>query len=470
MNCYLFVDFGSTNTKVTLLDIEKEEIVATAKSYTTVETDVMIGFDQAMDDLKKKAGTDFQIEKSIACSSAAGGLKIIAIGLVPELTSEAAKRAALGAGAKIVATYSHNMNKSELEKIKNSNADMILLAGGTDGGNSECILHNAKMLKKYDIQIPIVVAGNKSANDEIEEIFQDGIDYYLAENVMPMLNQLNVDSARNTIRSIFMKNITQAKGMTNVESEISGIVMPTPAAVLKAAEVLAKGTEDEDGLGDLVVIDIGGATTDVHSLAEGAPSKPSVFLRGLEEPFAKRTVEGDLGMRYSLPSVVEVAGKRQLRKYLGDQYEYDIAEEVDRRHNNPSFIAENEKDLNFDYAIAKVCTNNSMTRHAGSVEQVYSPLGAIFQQTGKDLMELKTVIGTGGILVYTEHPEEILEACRLSMDEPQSLKPRNPNFYLDEQYVLSAMGLLATIDSDMAVRVIKKYIKRVGANTDEMEK
>ena len=162
MKAYLFVDFGSTNTKVTLVDIEEEIIVATARAYTTVETDVMDGYRNAMKMLEDKVGTDYDIVQKIACSSAAGGLKIVALGLVPELTSEAAKRAALGAGAKIVGTYSHNINKSEAKEIIESNADMILLAGGTDGGNSECIIHNARMLRDFGVRVPVVVAGNKS--------------------------------------------------------------------------------------------------------------------------------------------------------------------------------------------------------------------------------------------------------------------------------------------------------------------
>lgn len=461
MKAYLFIDFGSTNTKVTLVDIEKEVIAATARSYTTVETDVMIGYHKAMEDLMKEIDEPVEIVKRVACSSAAGGLKMIAIGLVPELTSEAAKRAALGAGAKMIGTYSHNINRSEAKEIAESACDMILLAGGTDGGNSECIIHNAKMLKEFAVKAPVVFAGNKSALDEIEAIFEGSVEYYVAENVMPKLNVLNVDSARSTIRNIFMKNITKAKGMTNVEEEISGIVMPTPAAVLEAARVLSEGTEDEDGFGDLAVIDIGGATTDVHSICSGDPTKASVYLRGLEEPFAKRTVEGDLGMRYSIQSVVEVAGKRMMRSYLGTTYEYDIMEEANSRFNNPSFIAKEDRDINYDYAIAKVATRISMLRHAGSVEQVYSPTGAMYQQVGKDLMELKAIIGTGGILVNTKRPEEILEACKFTPEEPESLKPRNPKYYLDEKYILSAMGLLSTINPDMAVRIMKKYIKKL---------
>lgn len=474
MDSYLFSDFGSTYTKVTLVDIEKEEIVGTGKAYTTVDQDVTIGHNQALDNLFKKVGQKIDIDKinivkKLACSSAAGGLKIIAIGLVPELTAEAAERAALGAGARVIKTYSHNLNNSELKEIKESDADMILLAGGTDGGNSECINHNARMIVKHKIGVPVVVAGNKSCNDDIIDIFKGKIQYYITENVMPKLNNINVEPARETIRNIFMDQITRAKGMEAIEESISEILMPTPASVLKAAEVLSKGTKDEEGIGDLVVADIGGATTDIHSIGEGAPTRPSVVLRGLEEPFAKRTVEGDLGMRYSAISVLEAAGKRLIGKYL-DLDEYNVEEEFEKRYNSTSFIARKKKDIEFDEAMAKVCIDISMDRHVGKIESIYSPLGAVYSQTGKDLIDLPYLIGTGGIIVNSENPFNILEASLLTRDNPNSLKPENPKFLIDKDYILSAMGLLSMIDENMTVRMLKKYIVNRGGSRSELKK
>lgn len=460
MDAYLLIDFGSTFTKLTLVDVENEVIIATDKSYTTVETDVTIGYENALENLNKKVTGNYNIVKRLACSSAAGGLKIIAIGLVPELTAEAAKRAALGAGARVIKTYSYNLNNEELEEIKVTNADMILLAGGTNGGNSDCILHNARMLSKYEIKIPIVVAGNKSCNDEVKEAFGDKIEYYVTENVMPTLNHINVEPARETIRNIFMEKIVHAKGMENIESSISGILMPTPAAVLKAAEVLSMGTRDEDGIGDLAVIDIGGATTDVHSIGEGAPSKPSVLLRGLEEPHSKRTVEGDLGMRYSAMSVFDVAGTKIMKKYLKNT-EFEIENEFKNRYENTSFIAKTVKELDFDEAMGKVCANISMKRHAGFVEPIYSPMGMMYSQEGKDLMEIPFVLGTGGVIVNSENPKDILEASSFTMEDPTSLKPTHPKYLLDKEYILSAMGLLAMIDDNKAVRMLKKYIVEI---------
>lgn len=459
MEAFLFIDFGSTYTKLTAISAEGDEILATAKAYTTVATDVMEGYRVALRDLEKKTGKEITYLKKLACSSAAGGLKIVAIGLVPELTMEAAKRAALGAGARVTQVYSFQLNRKEVEAIRTSRADMILLAGGTDGGNQEVILHNARMLKEGNIEIPIVVAGNKSCQDAIEDLFEGNMDYYMTENVMPSLNTINVTPARETIRGIFMKNIVKAKGMVHVEEFLSGILMPTPAAVLKAAEVLSRGTRNEDGIGDLAIIDIGGATTDVHSVCEGAPSKPSVILRGLEEPVAKRTVEGDLGMRYSALSLYEAAGRRYLKRYgLVETPDQAVENAFKRRYDHTDFVPEAEEDVKFDEAMAKICVDLSMRRHAGTVTQVYSPLGMMYSQEGKDLMELPYLIGTGGVLVNSRHPREILEAALFHEEELDSLKPRHPKYLVDEHYILSALGLLAMVDEDKALRMLKKYI------------
>ncbi|KAJ52264.1 uncharacterized protein (TIGR01319 family) [Clostridium tetanomorphum] len=462
MDAYLLLDFGSTYTKLTAVDIENEGILATAKDITTIESDIMVGFNKAYEKLTEQLeGKEVNFVKKLACSSAAGGLKMIAIGLVPELTAEAAKRAALGAGARVLNVYSYDLTNKEVEEIKNSNLDIILLAGGTDGGNKECMIHNAKMLAEHGVKLPIVVAGNKVVSDEVSEIFDKaGIFYRVTENVMPKLNTLNVEPAREEIRQIFMKKIVEAKGMSNAESFINGILMPTPAAVLKAARVLAEGTDKEDGIGDLIVVDIGGATTDVHSLADGEPSKPGVTLRGLEEPFAKRTVEGDLGMRYSAISLWEASGTRKLQKYLCDNT-VDVEACCKYRAEHIKMVPETEEEIKFDEAMAKVATDMAMERHVGVIESMYTPMGVIYSQIGKDLLNVKCVIGTGGVLVHSKNPGEILKAGSFDMADATHLKPQHPEYYIDKTYILSAMGLLAEDLPDKAVRIMKKYLVKV---------
>ncbi|WP_373897484.1 methylaspartate mutase accessory protein GlmL [Haloimpatiens sp. FM7315] len=464
MKAYMLIDFGSTYTKLTAVDIENEEILATAKDITTIEDNIMTGFNKAYGKLKDELkGKEVDFVKKLACSSAAGGLKMVAVGLVPDLTAEAAKRAALGAGARVLKVYSYELTSREIKEIKDSNLDIILLAGGTDGGNKDCIIHNAKMIAESGIRLPIVVAGNKVATDEIEDIFKNTSIYYrVTENVMPRLNVLNVEPAREEIRKIFMDRIVEAKGMSHAEDYINGILMPTPAAVLKAARALSEGTDEEEGIGDLIVVDIGGATTDIHSIAEGAPTKSGVTLKGLEEPIAKRTVEGDLGMRYSAVSLWEASGTRKLRGYLKDkERKIDVEGNCKKRADNIKMIPLSEEDIKFDEAMGKVATELAMERHAGTVESVYTPMGVIFTQTGKDLMEIKYMIGTGGVLIHSKNPGEILNAGTFSMENPQSLKPKKPKFLIDKTYILSSMGLLAQELPDMSVRIMKKYLVEV---------
>ena len=154
MKKILLTDFGSTYTKITLIDLDLEEVIATSQAFTTVDTNILIGYKKAFEDL------DYQgdIQEKLACSSAAGGLVVAAIGLVKQLTVEAAKRAALGAGAKVEYSYSNFITLDEIDEIKSNNIDIILLAGGTDGGNTESIVHNAKMLAEAKLDIPIVWA------------------------------------------------------------------------------------------------------------------------------------------------------------------------------------------------------------------------------------------------------------------------------------------------------------------------
>ncbi|WP_142413413.1 methylaspartate mutase accessory protein GlmL [Hathewaya massiliensis] len=461
MDAYLLIDFGSTYTKLTVVDLEKEEIIATAKDITTIEDDIMTGFNNAYTKIEEQLkGKEVNYINRLACSSAAGGLKMIAVGLVPDLTAEAAKRAALGAGARILNVYSFELTQSEIEEMRRSKLDIILLAGGTDGGNKDCIIHNAKIIAESKLNVPVVVAGNKVANDEIKKIFDEaGVYYSITQNVMPKLNELNVEPAREEIRKIFMGNIVKAKGLGNAESFINGILMPTPAAVLKAAQALSLGTDEEEGIGDLIIVDIGGATTDIHSLADGEPSKAGVTIRGLEEPFAKRTVEGDLGMRYSALSLLEAAGTRKMRTYLKDkERKIDVSENCKFRTENIRMVPKTVDEIFFDEAMAKVATELAMSRHVGTVECTYTPMGPIYTQVGKDLMPVKYMIGTGGVLVHSKNPSDILRAGTFSMEDATHLKPQNPGFMLDKSYILSAMGLLAQELPDLAVRLMKKYL------------
>lgn len=456
---YLLVDFGSTYTKLTAVDLEECEILGRAKDITTVEDEVMIGYNRALKKLKEETG-EIAFDKVLACSSAAGGLKMISIGLSQKLTVEAGKRTALGAGARILKTYSYDLTDEKLDEIESLDCDIILLSGGTNAGNYRTIIHNASKLAERKIKVPIVVAGNENANDRIKEIFDEaGIEYYITENIMPAVNVLNAIPARKEIRSIFMDKITAAKGIDTMKGQINGVLMPTPAAVLKGASILAKGTDSVEGMGDLIVVDIGGATTDVHSIGKGSVKDPKTRFEGMQEPFEKRTVEGDLGMRYSALSLYEAVGEDKLRKYLGE--DRDIFGNCKYRTEHIKMVPQSPEDFEFDEAMAKAAVEFSIKRHCGRLRKEFSNNRYIYYQSGKDLRDTKTIVGTGGVIVHSKNPRCILAALENNKEIQRYLTPENPNYYVDAEYILSAMGLLGMEKPDEAVKIMKKYLKRL---------
>lgn len=446
----VLIDIGSTFTKAVAVDLKSRTILAWAKSPTTVSQDITIGIDRALKQIREKTGP-IETRQIIACSSAAGGLRMVSVGLVPQLSAEAAKRAALGAGAKIVGHFSHKLSNSEIREIEDTAPDLILLAGGTDGGNEQTIVHNAARLERADLSAPIIIAGNKSAYDHIERIFQgSGKTATFVNNVMPELGQLKVRECREAIRDAFMGNIINAKGLDRARELVDNIIMPTPVAVLDAAVLLSNGAGSDKGLGEVIVVDVGGATTDVYSIAKGAPARPDVSLKGLPEPFSKRTVEGDLGVRHNIDRLLELAQAKGVR------VDRDIASAF---HAAPGTPPSGPEEMAADSELARIAVQASFERHVGTIELVYGPHGPMLIQKGKDLSEVNRVIGTGGPIIHAARPEKILDGLLAEANDANRLKPRCADFYLDRHYTLYAVGLLAQSEPEIALHIGKTYLQ-----------
>ena len=393
MKPVLLIDFGSTYTKVTAADVDEGRLLGTANAYTTVQSDINNGLSDALSKLEKVTGKldfceryaassaadigspiniAFRTKAAFPCeseaaSSAAGGLRMLASGLVPELTAEAAKCASLGAGAKVLKTYAFKLNEDDADEIKAINPDIFLLVGGTDGGNTDCILHNAHVLADIGGDFPVIIAGNRNAVRQCERILE-GREVHICENVMPKFGTLNIEPTQKEIREVFLKRIVQAKGLTKASELISGIMMPTPSAVMAAMKLLAEGTDNSRGLGELVAVDVGGATTDVYSVANGMPTDPRTMLKGLPEPYIKRTVEGDIGMRYSIRGIVDAAGIKTIAELAG-MSEARAEEIISMFAANTDLLPTDDETERLDEALACMAVRTAVTRHAGRIEE-----------------------------------------------------------------------------------------------------
>lgn len=455
MKPVLLIDFGSTYTKVTGVDLDTDSLLGTASSYTTVQTDINEGLDNAVTLLKEKTG-DITFEECYACSSAAGGLRMVSSGLVTELTAEAARQACLGAGAKVIKCFSYQLTEEDITEIEEIKPDIFLLTGGTDGGNSECILYNARMLADCRGDFPIIVAGNRTCSAECRRILE-GRQVHSCENVMPKFNQLNIEPVQKQIRDIFLERIVWAKGMSKASDLISGIMMPTPSAMFAAMQLLADGCEGEGGLGEIAAVDLGGATTDVYSIAAGMPQHVNTIIKGLPEPRAKRTVEGDIGMRYSLDGIVAAAGIGKISQLSGlteskiEELTELLKTHTDRLPDTPELQA-------LDKALASMAIEVAVTRHAGTIEQTFTPCGEAFVQAGKDLRSVQTLVATGGSLIHDPNAHEIASHALYNPQTPMSLKPTSAEILVDRKYILAAMGLLGEHYPKTALRIMKKEL------------
>ena len=460
---YLTVDFGSTYTKLTAIDAGSKTILGTSGAFTTIDTNVMDGFNVALQNLEEKTGK-FYYDQLLCCSSAAGGLKMVALGLVPELTAKAARLAASSAGAKVVKTYSFEISKAEQDEIYDINPDLVLLCGGTDGGNKEVIIANARRLSAISCNFTIIVAGNKSASSDIEDIFRDsGKDYVIADNVMPVFNKLNIVPAKKCITDLFIKKIIEAKGLSAIQDMSSNEIIPTPLAVMNACELLSKGTKNTPGIGELLAIDLGGATTDVYSMSSGKPHGENIIERGLPEPFSKRSVEGDIGMRYSLSSLAEQIDTDNLP-------EKEILQKwVKQCVQSPDIIAEEAEEFIAEELLARCAVEIAVERHCGILESSYSPMGEIFTLTGKDLTETPYVIGIGGAIINSRNPLSILQGAKYNPQKYNYMKPRNPKYLIDKKYIFASMGLLSTVDPELALWLMYKELKELKIESGELK-
>ena len=457
MKPVLLIDFGSTYTKLTAVDVEGERLLGTASAYTTVQTDINDGLTEGLKRLEEKIGK-VAFSETYACSSAAGGLRMVTSGLVPELTGEAARLASLGAGAKVVGVYAFQLTEDDIDDIRSAKPDIFLLVGGTDGGNTECILHNAKMLAQMKPDFPIVIAGNRTAARQCQRILE-GCEVYVCPNVMPKFGVLNADPTQKQIREIFLNRIIQAKGLSKAAELLSDIMMPTPSAVLAAMKLLSDGCEGEPGIGELVAVDVGGATTDIYSIADGMPEHMNTVYKGLPEPYAKRTVEGDIGMRYSVQGILDAAGMEKICALSGLSAER-IEELIAELKANTDKVPNGDDELEaLDFALASCAVAEAVSRHAGTIYETYTMMGQTFVQEGKNLTKVKQIVVTGGSLIHTKRTEQIAAHALYDPAHPDSLRPKDAGVWVDRTYILAAMGLLSSYYPQTALRIMKKELQ-----------
>jgi uncharacterized protein (TIGR01319 family) len=419
----LCVDFGSTFTKAALVDTADGALLATREVPTTVATDVLDGHHAVLASLR--ADGHGAPDEVLACSSAGGGLRLAVVGYEREVTAEAGHRVGLSAGAKVVHVAAGELDGPAVSALRAARPDLVLLVGGTDGGNADVLLHNARRLARARVTAPVVVAGNADATDDVADLLDStGRRFTVTANVLPRIGVIAPEGARAAIRSAFLHHVIGGKGLSRGPEFAAMVQAPTPDAVLAGVEVLAQAVG-----GDVLVVDVGGATTDVYSVVEPQGEDARLAKDVVGPLWHARTVEADLGMRWTAPGVVEAAAREHLT--VPD----DLAGYAARLAADPAHLPATAHEEDLDLALATTAALVAVRRHARPAVPGAAP---------RPLADVTHVVGSGGVLRHAvaERREAVLGA--VAQDHAGGWRvPRGPALVTDTAYLLCAAGLLA---------------------------
>lgn len=449
----LVAEIGSTTTVVNAfknIDSDNPEFWAQGQAPTSVvEGDVRVGLQGAIDDLCRKKGIDsLEYDEMLATSSAAGGLKMTVHGLVYDMTARAAKEAALGAGGIIHYVTAGKLRRTDLKKIEEIQPNLILIAGGVDYGERDTALDNAEKIRALGLKTPIIYAGNIENQEEMELIFDEesGQKLYNVENVYPRIDDMNVEPCRRVIQAAFEDHITNAPGMEHVRDMVNGPIIPTPGAVMQCTKLL------NDCLGEVMVIDVGGATTDVHSVCKESDNVARIMTA--PEPFAKRTVEGDLGVYVNRMKVIESIGEEEFRaKAEKAGFDPDAA--------LASYVAipKTEEEFKLVEMLTEEAVMKAVDRHAGQIRYIYGPSGRSTVAEGKDLTPVKYIVGTGGALTRLPHREEIMgRICQYDQTGTKLFPTSHARIAVDNDYIMASLGVLSVKHREGAIKLLEKSL------------
>ena len=477
----LATDCGSTTTKAILIERRPEgyRLVVRGEAPTTVEApfeDVTRGVLNAVREVEELAGRRILdgeriitpqnsadgVDLYLSTSSAGGGLQMTVSGLVLQMTGESAQRAALGAGAIVMDVIALNDGRRPYEKIRRLRQlrpDMILLSGGTDGGDVRRVAEMAEVLRAADpkarlgagYELPVIYAGNREAAAIVRDLIGGRTALLVVPNLRPTLERENLKPARDAIHELFMEHVmAHAPGYRKLMAWSPVPIMPTPGAVGIIIEKVAK----RDRLA-VVGVDIGGATTDVFSVFQG------VF---------NRTVSANLGMSYSVSNVMAEAGIANILRWVPFAVEeVDLRNRIKNKMIRPTTIPQALEDLVIEQAIAREALRLAFEQHKAlavglkgvQTERTISDIVSQAESGASrvDLGELGLLVGSGGVL---SHAPRRVQAALMMVDAflPEGIT----QLAVDSIFMAPQLGVLSSVHEAAATEVFERdCLIRLGA-------
>jgi uncharacterized protein (TIGR01319 family) len=472
---FIATDCGSTTTKAIMVEKREEgwRLVARGEAPTTVEKpfeDVTVGVRNAIRELEEITGIKLLDEKGniikmenptedrgtnvyVSTSSAGGGLQMLVVGVVKSMTAESAARAALGAGAIVMEVISVDDGRKPYEKvelIRKLRPDMILLAGGVEGGTVKHVVELAELIAAADpkprfgstYKMPVIYAGNSQAREEIKKILGEKTALYIVDNIRPTLETENLHPAREKIHDLFLEHVMQqAPGYSKLMEMVDAPIVPTPGAVGMLIERVAR-MENIEVLG----VDIGGATTDVFSVFKG------IF---------NRTVSANLGMSYSISNVMVEAGIENILRWIPFKISpTSLRNRIRNKMIRPTTIPQVLEDLMIEQAIAREALRLSLEQHKMFATElkgvqrggdISRAIEDVEERTLVNMMTLNLIIGSGGVL---SHAPRRVQSALMMID---AFQPKGiTKLAVDSIFMMPHLGVISTINEEAAWQVFDR--------------
>jgi len=428
----LCLDVGSTFTKAVLVNEASGALMDSASVPTTSSTDVWDGVVAVREALAARTQDVPHLgdrDRVWICSSAGGGLRLAVVGFEREVSAVAGRLVALSAGASVVHVTAGGVDDDDLRDLRAAAPDLILLVGGTDGGNAEVATRNASALARaaWPVPVPVVLACNVEAQDESSRLLlAAGIAVERAENVLPRIGSLEPASARAAIRSAFLAHVIGGKGLSKGPDFADSVRAATPDAMLDGVQMVRQVSDH-----DVMVIDVGGATTDVYSAVQPQGEDATLAKDVVGTLWTARTVEGDVGMRHSAATVLE-AGERE---GLPGPRDVDVQAWVRAVSAEPARVAQTADERAWDRQLATMAAIVATRRHARPPHPSALPRG---------LAEVGVVIGSGGVLRYADAGDAADVLHSVTHDVAGGWNPpQHAKVTVDVPYLLCSVGLLA---------------------------
>lgn len=428
------LDVGSTFTKAVLVGEDDGAVLGRASRPTTTPAttggDVLDGVRAALADL---AGTGAPVptlsdpDRVLICSSAGGGLRLAVVGYERPVTAEAGHRVGLSAGARVVHVAAGPLRREDVTALRAARADVVLLVGGTDGGNAEVLVHNARALARARVGAPVVVAGNAGAAGEVAtELAATGRRYRVTANVLPRIGELSPAPAREAIRDVFLEHVIGGKRLSRGPAFASLVRAPTPDAVLAGVARLAEARGE-----DVLLVDVGGATTDVYSVLTPEGEDAAIRRDVVGTLWHARTVEGDLGMRWNAAGSWEAG----VAEGLLDRDDEPLRQWVAACRDDSGRLPRDPGEAALDLRLAAAAARVAIRRHGRPAAPGDRP---------RPLADVALLVGSGGVLRHAAPDRAHTLLAEAAADHGAGWRPPDrAEVTVDGSYLTFAAGLLA---------------------------